>query len=926
MNHTQNSYHQSLLSLTVTLVVVAFVLLIVYLHPQFFDFGYNPYAWLPMLTIVANLFLLLMINRLRHKAPTIFWFSLLLTALIIWGIGQTFQRLSLSSDTAIFWDRLSLLGQLTGAAILFVFADIFVNKERYKLPQSITVLLILISLTFLFLGWQTDTIINHQILAAHHQPWGYISPRGTYFWLFFVWANLLSFGALVRLGLAIKSAAGAMEREHLILLISGILIPIFGGSFIDLFLPTLDIQIAPTTLLLTSGMALMVGYTVFRYHLFSLNPTIFFDEVLDSMAEGVVVTDGDLTIMYANQRADQLFGLLAGQSLGHSLMDLTGRAQTEIMKIFESQLKPTDQGKINELSFTLPDQRPIVAQLSITQIGPESAGHQRYLTVMTDITLEREREKLVAATEALKNQRDQAEAIIASIEEGCVLLDKDSRIIKLNQKAEQLLGQSSQALVGQNWPTVVALYRNDKKVPLAERPTTLALRTRKPISFTIDDNCYYQTKTGRRLPVATTVTPLGEGQSIKVIVVFRDISMEKEEQLIIEQQVYERTEEAKEVQARLQASINSLNHGFIMVDDRGSMLMINQAGINLICGPVSGSGSEATDRFTTCSLTDVEASLKESLNLPVEIARCLKEQKVIPFKDIPFHDRYLDIYFSPILLAGRVLGAVILLEDVTDTKLLERSKDEFFSIASHELRTPLTAIRGNTSLIKEYFSKEIKDGVLREMIDDIHESSIRLIDIVNDFLDLSRLQQKRIKFILGSYQVPPIIDEVFEELQASAAAKNIFLKLAPGRRLRPANLDRNRFKQVIVNLVGNAIKFSQKGPVTVAVERLDDSLKVTVTDKGPGIAAENRPLLFRKFQQASHNILTRDATKGTGLGLYISRLLMEGMGGSLTLERSVVRQGSTFALIIPLKASQTARVKPVRSRKDAQPAKRLKNY
>src|SRR5213075_2929978 len=92
------------------------------------------------------------------------------------------------------------------------------------------------------------------------------------------------------------------------------------------------------------------------------------------------------------------------------------------------------------------------------------------------------------------------------------------------------------------------------------------------------------------------------------------------------------------------------------------------------------------------------------------------------------------------------IGTAILVEDVTEERVMARSKDEFFSIASHELRTPLTAIRGNTSLIQQYYKAQLKDGQLNEMVGDIHESSLRLIEIVNDFLDASRLEQGKMQF------------------------------------------------------------------------------------------------------------------------------------------------------------------------------------
>jgi signal transduction histidine kinase len=203
------------------------------------------------------------------------------------------------------------------------------------------------------------------------------------------------------------------------------------------------------------------------------------------------------------------------------------------------------------------------------------------------------------------------------------------------------------------------------------------------------------------------------------------------------------------------------------------------------------------------------------------------------------------------------IGTVVTVDDITEQKALQRSRDEFFSIASHELRTPLTAIRGNTSMIQDYFPKALADPDLKSMIDDIHESSVRLITLVNDFLDTSRLELGKIKFDIKPVNVPEL-------------------------------------------------KFTEAGSVTIAVRQNGTQCEMRVTDTGKGIPLDSQSLLFRKFQQASNNILTRDSTRSSGLGLYISKLIINGMNGAIELESSVENQGSTFLVSLPV--AEPARV------------------
>ena len=112
--------------------------------------------------------------------------------------------------------------------------------------------------------------------------------------------------------------------------------------------------------------------------------------------------------------------------------------------------------------------------------------------------------------------------------------------------------------------------------------------------------------------------------------------------------------------------------------------------------------------------------------------------------------------------------------------------------------------------------------------------------------------------------------------------------------------DEDRVKEIIYNLIGNALKFTEKGEVRVVMKKNRHMLEVRVVDTGKGIPLQSQSLLFRKFQQAQNNILTRDNTRGTGLGLYISKLLAQGMKGEIILEQSVVDKGSTFLLTLPL--------------------------
>lgn len=303
---------------------------------------------------------------------------------------------------------------------------------------------------------------------------------------------------------------------------------------------------------------------------------------------------------------------------------------------------------------------------------------------------------------------------------------------------------------------------------------------------------------------------------------------------------------------------------------------------------------------TVWSLDLIDKLLGSKIDLQTLLKKLHKDGENIDISDILYKAKYLRVFAARVLNNnGELLGAVMTIKDESEAKALARSRDEFFSIASHELRTPLTAIRGNTSMIMDYYKEALKDKELKEMIEDTHTAAIRLIGIVNDFLDMSRLEQGRMEYKMEQVDLVVIVDKVIKDLTESATEKGIELKIEGESSLKMM-IDPGKFEQIMFNLVGNSLKFTDKGSVAVLIKNEGNVAKIEVKDTGSGIALENQSLLFHKFQQAGTSTITRDGSKGTGLGLYISRLMAEGMGGKLELISSEIGKGSIFGISLPI--------------------------
>lgn len=228
-------------------------------------------------------------------------------------------------------------------------------------------------------------------------------------------------------------------------------------------------------------------------------------------------------------------------------------------------------------------------------------------------------------------------------------------------------------------------------------------------------------------------------------------------------------------------------------------------------------------------------------------------------------------------------------------KELDRLKDEFVSAAAHALRSPMTAIKGYLSMVMEGDGGEVAPKA-KEFLQGAYEGNDRLIRLVNHMLDISRIESGRLIFNLAEVQLEEIIQSEVSGLKILSDQKNLQLTYErPPQPLPQVTVDPDRLREVINNLVGNAIKFTEKGSITITHELSGGFISTHLTDTGPGIAPSDLINLFQKFTQAR---ITSGKTGGSGLGLYVSKLIIKEFGGDITVT-SQVGQGSVFTFSIP---------------------------
>ena len=366
------------------------------------------------------------------------------------------------------------------------------------------------------------------------------------------------------------------------------------------------------------------------------------------------------------------------------------------------------------------------------------------------------------------------------------------------------------------------------------------------------------------------------------------------------------------VESKSDVVINAIDDGVLAISKDGNIELINPSAQQIIGwdqGDALGLNWKSVLKLVTSDGKDVE-------DLENPIAQSLS-------KNQPTHNDKLflltssekrilvSIVSSPVGTDGE--GIIVVFRDITKEKAEEREQAEFISTASHEMRTPVASIEGYLGLALNPATAHI-DEKARDFITKAHESAQHLGRLFQDLLDISKVEDGRMKNNPRIINVNDFLKDIFDGLATKADEKQLNYIFMPDiidegkeKSLQPifyANIDPDHFREVVSNLIENAIKYTPSGEVVVNVTGDDKQISVSVKDSGIGIPAEDIPHLFQKFYRVD-NSDTREIG-GTGLGLYLSRRLAEAMSGNLRVE-SKYKEGSTFYLEIPRMSSSEAK-------------------
>src|SRR4051795_12340794 len=631
--------------------------------------------------------------------------------------------------------------------------------------------------------------------------------------------------------------------------------------------------------------------------------------IVDTVREPLLTLDTTLRVRSANRAFYQTFHVSPGETEGHLIYEL-GNGQWDIpdlRTLLEDIVPKSSVFDDFELDHTFP---AIGRRVMLLNARKLQAGHHGELLVlaMEDVTERKRAEEALLKAGALQS------AIFNSANFSSIATDERGVIQIFNVGAERMLGYTAAEVMNKITPADIS-----DPLELIARAAALSLELATPITPGFEalvfkaargiEDIYeltYIRKDGSRFPAIVSVTALRDDQSaiIGYLLIGTDNTARKQveaERMLLDQRV-------RDQQFYTRSLIESNIDALITTDPRGIITDVNKQMEALTgCTRDELMGAPFKDYFTDPERAEagIKRVLGEAKLTDYELTARARDgtETVVSYNASTFHDR--DRKLRGVFAAAR---------DVTERKRYEqslqqanRAKSVFLANMSHEIRTPMNAILGFSQLM-------LRDQDLTprqcQYLGTINRSGEHLLALINDILEMSKIEAGRTTLNPSTFDLPALLTDLEMMFRVRTDEKRLsFTVETIGGVPRYIVADVNKLRQVLINVLGNAVKFTEQGGVGVRVRPADPGpagprLRVEIEDTGPGISADDQAKLFRQFEQTKTG---QQAGTGTGLGLAISREFVRLMGGSITVT-SEVGKGSVFVIDLPLKEGEAGAV------------------
>ncbi len=486
-------------------------------------------------------------------------------------------------------------------------------------------------------------------------------------------------------------------------------------------------------------------------------------------------------------------------------------------------------------------------------------------------------------------------AIVESSDDAIIGKALDGTILSWNKGAERMYGYSSGEIKGRNIAILIPPDRPDELLQMYKR-----LERGERIEHFETMRCK---KDSHCIDVSISVSPIKDDKGIisGFATIARDITYRKKAE-----------EELRRSEAWLSTTIKSIGDGVIATDKDGCVIFLNPVA-RLLTGWKEDE-AKCTPLKTVFNIINEQTGQK--VESPVD--KVIREGTIVGLanhtiliaKDgrrVPIDDSAAPIKDAK----GNFIGVVLIFRDATAKREAEKKlqesmklKSDFVSLVSHELRTPLTAMKEGLALVVDGTTGPLNDDQ-KEFLGIAKRNVDRLARLINDVLDLQKLEGGKLSLNLALNDINEVVKEVYKAMGKMVKGKDLTVELKLAEGLPKVMFDRDKIIQVMTNIINNAIKFTDKGKVIISTSKEPNAVAVSIRDTGPGIREGDIPRLFQRFEQLEKG--TERKPGGTGLGLAISKEIIEIHGGKIWVE-SVFGEGTTFFFNLPIIERRGSRV------------------
>ncbi len=599
----------------------------------------------------------------------------------------------------------------------------------------------------------------------------------------------------------------------------------------------------------------------------------------------VIITDAKGLVEWVNDGFTRI--------TGYQFAEVYGRKPGAIL-----QGPATDPATIAEVHAALEAGRSIRAELvnyhrnghpywlaiSITPIVGPDGRIRRFIAIESDISAQKDLEELLRS--ALKDASDLTNAlsqaaIISIVSRQGLILDTNSRFCAIT-------GYGRDELIGSSYSLLNSGHHS-------RRFFADLWQTIRAGQVWHGEICN-RARSGRSYWVDTTIVPFlgADRRPERYLVICFDVTARK----ALEHALIQGEEELRFQKTLLECQLDTAIDGILVVAPNGRWLYANRRFVELwqlTSTVVAAASSEVSLPIMLAQVREPEQT--QAAILALEASPDATGQAEINLRD----GRTFERYSAPVRsISGDLYGRVWYYRDISERKVVERMKSEFVSVVSHELRTPLTSIRGALGLLDGGVVGELPPQA-GTMITIALKNSERLIRLINDILDIEKIEAGHMAFQMQPVELSQLVDAAVEANRAYAVALKVRLEVASPLPELWVQADQDRLMQVLSNLISNAAKFSAADEtVQIRLEAYGGWARVWVHDHGPGIPPEFHAHIFQKFAQADASNTRRQG--GTGLGLSIARAIIERHGGQIDFV-SLPAAGASFYFELPLSRS-----------------------